>query len=197
MTHAGWNTQGQKYKTKLQILISYDFNNKKRVHFVGIIIVQLSTCTERQQLKLVYMFHHTIRIILYYVLFSICHFIRLVRKTAKSDYQLRHFCPSVSPHGTTRLPLDGFSWNLIFEDFSKICRENSSFIKICQEWRALNTKTNIRFLSYLAHFVLEWEMFQTKGAEKIKTHILRSVTFFFFRKSFGLWENVENCMLGM
>jgi hypothetical protein len=24
--------------------------------------------------------------------------------------------PSVSPHGTTRLPLDGFSWNLIFED---------------------------------------------------------------------------------
>jgi hypothetical protein len=27
------------------------FNNKKRVHFVGIIIVQLSTCTERQQLK--------------------------------------------------------------------------------------------------------------------------------------------------
>jgi hypothetical protein len=26
-------------KTKLQIVISCDFNNKKRVHFVGIIIV--------------------------------------------------------------------------------------------------------------------------------------------------------------
>ena len=26
-------------------------------------------------------------------------------------------CPSVRPHGTTRLPLGGFSWNLIFEDF--------------------------------------------------------------------------------
>ena len=26
-------------------------------------------------------------------------------------------CLSVCPHGTTRLPLDGFSWNLIFEDF--------------------------------------------------------------------------------
>jgi len=32
-------------------------------------------------------------------------------------------CLSVCPHGTTRLPLDGFSWNLIFEDFSKICWE--------------------------------------------------------------------------
>jgi hypothetical protein len=39
----------------------------------------------------------------------------------------------LSLHGTTRLPPDGFSWNLIFEDFSKICRENSVFIKISQE----------------------------------------------------------------
>ena len=38
-------------------------------------------------------------------------------------------CPSVRPHGTTRLPLDGFSWNLIFAYFfSKICQQNSSFI---------------------------------------------------------------------
>ena len=27
---------------------------------------------------------------------------------------------SVHPHGTTRLPLDRFSWNLIFEDFFKM-----------------------------------------------------------------------------
>jgi len=40
---------------------------------------------------------------------------------------------SVRPHGTTRLPLDRFLWNLILDDFSKICRENSSFIKIGQE----------------------------------------------------------------
>ena len=40
---------------------------------------------------------------------------------------------SLYAHGTTRLPLDGFSWKLIFEDFSKICPENSSFIKIWQE----------------------------------------------------------------
>ena len=30
----------------------------------------------------------------------------------------------------------------------------------------------------LAHFFLEWEMFQTEVVEKIKTHILCSVTFF-------------------
>jgi len=35
------------------------------------------------------------------------------------------------------------------------------------------------FWSYLAHFFLEWEMFQTKFVEKIKTHILCSMTFFF------------------
>jgi len=40
---------------------------------------------------------------------------------------------SVPPHGTTRLPLDGFSWNLTFEYSSKIRWENSSFIKLGQE----------------------------------------------------------------
>jgi len=34
-------------------------------------------------------------------------------------------------------------------------------------------------------------MFQTKVVEKIKTHILFSVTF--FRKSCRLWDNVEKC----
>jgi hypothetical protein len=42
------------------------------------------------------------------------------------------FHPSACPHGTTRLPMDRFSWNLIFEDFLEICRENSSLIKIWQ-----------------------------------------------------------------
>jgi len=39
-------------------------------------------------------------------------------------------------------------------------------------------KNNIYFLSYLAQFFLEGEMFQTKFAQKIKTHILCSITFF-------------------
>ena len=36
----------------------------------------------------------------------------------------------------------------------------------------------VHFLSYLAHFFSQREMFQTKAVEKIKTHILCSVTFF-------------------
>jgi hypothetical protein len=36
---------------------------------------------------------------------------------------------------------------------------------------------------------LEWEMFQINVVDKIKIHILYSVTF--FRKSFRLWDNVE------
>jgi len=47
-------------------------------------------------------------------------------------------------------------------------------------------KTDIHFLSYPAQFFSEREMFQTKVVEKIKTHILCSVTF--FRKSCRLWD---------
>jgi hypothetical protein len=57
-------------------------------------------------------------------------------------------------------------------------------------------KTDIYFWSYLAQFFLEWEMFYTKVVEKIKTHILSSVPFF-FRKSCLLWDNVEKfCRAG-
>ena len=41
--------------------------------------------------------------------------------------------PSGRPRGTTVLPLDGFSWNFVSEYLSKICRENSSYMKIWQE----------------------------------------------------------------
>ena len=59
-------------------------------------------------------------------------------------------------------------------------------------------KTNVHFLSHLAEF-LEWEMFQANVVEEIKTHILCSVTFFFFffTKSNLLWDNVEkDCRAG-
>ena len=55
---------------------------------------------------------------------------RRVRKISKKRL-LASSCLSVRPHGTTRLPIYGFSWNLIFEDFFlKMYWENSSFIKI-------------------------------------------------------------------
>jgi hypothetical protein len=81
--------------------------------------------------------------------------------------------------------------------FSKICRENSSFIKTWQEQRVLHMKTHIRFWSYRAQFFIGREMFRMKVVEKIKTHILRPVTFFFLRKSCRLWDTVEKyCRAG-
>jgi hypothetical protein len=38
-----------------------------------------------------------------------------------------YVCPSVHPPGTTRLPLDGSSWNLIFIFLNKICTANLKF----------------------------------------------------------------------
>ena len=39
-------------------------------------------------------------------------------------------------------------------------------------------KTKIHFPPHLAQFFLEWKIFQIKVVEKIKTHILCSITFF-------------------
>jgi hypothetical protein len=51
-------------------------------------------------------------------------------------------------------------------------------------------------MSYLAQFFLEWELFGTKRAKKIRTHILCSIIFR-FRKSCRLWDNVEEyCRAG-
>ena len=40
---------------------------------------------------------------------------RRLSKIANSDYYTLHVCLSVRPHGTTGLPLKGFSWNLLIE----------------------------------------------------------------------------------
>jgi hypothetical protein len=52
-------------------------------------------------------------------------------------------------------------------------------------------KTFSHLWKYIAEFFSEWEMFQIKGVDKIKTHVLRSVTS--FRKSCRLWDNFEKC----
>jgi len=67
--------------------------------------------------------------------FDITCYFRRVRKIAQklTISAVASVCSSVRPHGTTRLPLDEFLWNLVFEYFSKICRQNSSFIKVWQE----------------------------------------------------------------
>jgi hypothetical protein len=56
-------------------------------------------------------------------------------------------------------------------------------------------KTNIYYiyyLSYLSHFFLEREIFQTKVVKKIKTHISSSETVFL--KPCRLWDNVKKIL---
>ena len=51
-------------------------------------------------------------------------------------------------------------------------------------------KTNTHVWSFLAQFVLAWEMFQVKPAEKIKTHILCPITFFENCAFYEMWKNM-------
>ena len=63
------------------------------------------------------------------------------------------------------------------------------------KWGKFRTETHnfrsslLNSLLHFAEFFLEWKVFQTKVAEKIKTRILCSVTF--LRKSRLLWDNTE------
>jgi hypothetical protein len=60
-------------------------------------------------------------------------------------------------HGITWLRLGGFSWNLIFDSFLKICWEYSSFISF--QSAAKSIITTICDLKYqnVFHFVCSWE----------------------------------------
>jgi hypothetical protein len=56
-------------------------------------------------------------------------------------------------------------------------------------------KNKTYFWFYVAKFLLEWEMFQTNDVEKIKIHILCSITL--FRKLYRLWDKAEkHCTAG-
>jgi hypothetical protein len=83
------------------------------------------------------------------------------------------------------------TWYLSF--FSKLCREDSGFIKIWQELRVLYTTTFPHLWQYLAELFLEWGIFRLKVVQKINTHILYTVTFFWGGggESCRLWDNVQ------
>jgi hypothetical protein len=66
--------------------------------------------------------------------FSLKNFLfRRFGKIWKSDFSLRHVCPSILPHNTSATTGWIFREIWYLNIFSKICEENSSFIKIGQE----------------------------------------------------------------
>jgi len=77
------------------------------------------------------------------------------------------------PHTTTRLPPEGFSWNMTFLYFSKNLSRKFKFL----EQRVLERKIYVHLWQYLAEFFLEWGMFQIQVADKVKTRISRPTTF--------------------
>jgi hypothetical protein len=60
-----------------------------------------------------------------------------------------------------------------------MCQENSSVIKIWQKYQVIYMMTCINLWQYLVDSFLQWEVFHTKFVEKIQTHVLFWVTFFF------------------
>jgi hypothetical protein len=82
----------------------------------------------------------------------------------------------------------GYSWNLIFGYFSKICREISILDKIWHEKWVFDMKTNIHVWLHLIEFFVEWEMFQSNFLKKITIHILYAVN---FPKIVTFWDKVE------
>ena len=96
-------------------------------------------------------------------------------------------CPTVLPHGITRLSLDGFLWNLIV--FRKIDQKIQLLLKSDMNngyftWRHTYIFDNISLSS-------SWneESFRQKMYRKDK-HIFPSL--FFCWKSCRLWDNAEN-----
>jgi hypothetical protein len=100
-------------------------------------------------------------------------------KIAKNVYQLSHFHPFVSPSAWNNLALTGrvFMKFDIWEFFENVSRK-LKFDYTRTRIKGTLHEDQYAFLSYLAYFFLEWEMFQIKIVKNIKGLILCSVTFF-------------------
>ena len=102
-------------------------------------------------------------------------------------------CLSVRLHGVTWLPLEGFSWNLWFEIFfSKICRENSSFIEIQQQWRVIYMKT----FSYL-RTISRWIFPTVRNVSNKRCRENQNINFMFrnFSRKCAVYEMMSKNMV--
>jgi hypothetical protein len=106
---------------------------------------------------------------------------KLYRKLRKATIR---FVMSVRP--SVRMGQLGSHWT-DFHDisylsvFRKTYRGNSSCINIWKKQLVFCMKACVHLWHHLAKFFSEWEMFQTKVADKIKTHFLCSMTLFEYR----------------
>jgi len=93
----------------------------------------------------------------------------------------------VRPRGTTRLPMDIFSWNSIFEYISKLGREKASVFKIWQD--GVGTEYILTFVVISRSFLLKMGNVSEKGCREYRNaHFVLNT---FFRKSCHWWNNME------
>jgi len=120
--------------------------------------------------------------------------VRRLRKIAKATLvsSCLSVCPSIHLHGTSRVPLNGFSWNLLFEYLSKIYPENSGFIE------NLTRTTRTLYEDQCAFFIISRSFLLKMGnvsgdicRENQKTHsVFNNFTFFKPRFCEITWKNI-------
>ena len=97
-------------------------------------------------------------------------------------------CLSVCRH-RTRLPLDGFSRNLIFEDISKICgKKNQVWLKSDKNNGYFTWRPKYILIKSRSVLLRMRNVSDTRCREIQNTHVGFSK---FFRKAFCLWDNLE------
>jgi hypothetical protein len=74
-------------------------------------------------------------------------------------------------------PMDGFSLNLMFDIFRKSAKKVQVSLKYDKNNCILHEDL-CTFLSYIAQFFLEKEMFQTNFAHKIETRLLFNISLY-------------------
>jgi hypothetical protein len=98
---------------------------------------------------------------------------------------------TVLPYGTTRLPLDGYSWNLIFDYFFEILLRKFKFHLNRTEITGTLHEGLCTYLIMSCSFILRTRNVSDKIVEKIKRRVLYSITVFENRAVYDImWENL-------
>jgi hypothetical protein len=96
---------------------------------------------------------------------------------------------SVRPHGTTRLPWDGFEWNLIYKLFSKICRKKLKCRKNLTRITGPLHEDILTFMTISRWILLTMRNVLDRSCKESQiTHFMFSNV---SQLSCGLWDNVE------
>ena len=113
--------------------------------------------------------------------------LRGVHKISKSAYRLRRACPSVCPHGTTRLPLDGFLRNLIWVFFQNPSRKFQDPLK----------STNNGYFTCRSTCIYDISLNSSSNDKCFRQKFRENQnTYFIFWKSCRLWDNAQKCGTG-